>query len=200
MIRNLTARDLNRVVAIHMTAFPGFFLTKMGEPFLIRFYSVAISHRNAIAIGIEMDSTLVGFCIGNCEPSSFHSALLKEAHRIIWPIVLAVFRNPSLLIDIINGALRNLRSACSIDDSRESHICELASLGCVSNDKGFGSLMVKEFIRTAEIMGAKKIFLTTNLSENERVIKFYLNLGFSIKGIEKRNNRSLYRFEYQFDP
>lgn len=198
MIRKLTISDLNRIVAIHITAFPGFFLTKMGESFLIRFYSVAISQRNAIAIGIEKDSTLVGFCIGNSESSSFHSALLKEAHRIFWPIVFAVLRNPSLLIDIFNGALRNLKSACSINEPRVNHICELASLGCVSNGRGLGSLMVKEFIRIAASRGTRKIFLTTNLSENERVINFYLNLGFSIKGIEKRNNRALYKFEYEF--
>jgi len=192
--KRLSASDVINIVAIHIESFPNSFLTKMGKPFLTEYYKAAIIGPYAIVVGLESDGSLVGFCSGSTQPSVFYSLLLKKAHTFFVPIALAVFHNPSIIVGIIQGFFRSLNSTSQIYQDGD---CELSSLACVAEGKGFGSELVRQFMIGARESGAKRIYLTTDATDNDRVIKFYSNLGFLIDGTENRGHRKMLKLVCQ---
>ena len=65
-------KQLCRAMAkLHVSAFPGFFLTSLGQPFLRLLYEGFLAHPQGICLVAEDAGNVVGFVAGTMDPCGF---------------------------------------------------------------------------------------------------------------------------------
>ena len=97
-IRKLDNADdkyITTLSKLHMTAFPNFFLTQLGLPFLKTLYRGYMEDENSGILVAEINGKLAGFIAYSNEYSKFYKGLLKR-HLIRFAAcsLLAVIRHP----------------------------------------------------------------------------------------------------------
>ncbi len=194
-VRPMTQRDLGDVVVIHRAAFPNFFLSFLGPRFLRVFYGFIVS--DGIGIVALADGTLAGFVAGVSEPRLFYRRLMRRRLvRLVLAIVPAVLRHPSTLGRVARRARQRTSTDAEnrrpgtddrINDRRSGPVgnqladgAELMSLAVDPKQErgGIGRALVAAFSERATASGEKRLWLTTDAAENDRVIRFYEDLGF----------------------
>ena len=191
-IKFMTELHVHRVVLMHEKAFPKFFMTLMGRPFLAAYYSIVLKYKGSISlISFDKHGEHTGFAVGFIDPSVFYKILKKNYFRLILPVFLGLLRRPYLVLNILRGVLRVIKSKKRVD---RGYTCELASIGVVKKGGGIGSLLLKNFVVEAIKKGASDVSLTTDRYNNDSVISFYRSFGFVDSGSEKRGNREMIEF------
>lgn len=190
-IREMETRDLDAVVEVHRRAFPGFFLTRMGRPFLRAYYQAALDYAPGIALVSEdgSDRTLRGFVVGFREPQGFYALFSARRRRLLPAILVAVLRDPGLA----GGILRNMRRV-SDQAAHPVDAAELASIGVDGQGRGVGGELLEGFCRRAADAGLRQVVLTTDAEGNDGVRAFYERRGFVLDGVEVRGERRLCRY------
>ena len=69
-IRVVTQKDLPSIVRIHLAAFPGFFLTRLGADFLFAYYAIYLKYGH-IAYLSESNGKICGFVFGTLNENDF---------------------------------------------------------------------------------------------------------------------------------
>lgn len=171
----LTAADVQDVVQIHIEAFPGFFMTKLGRGFLRAFYSCYVGESLAIAVVIKSEKEKVcGFAVGSIAPKSFFRALLLRAgHRLGWSAAVAACRNPDVMIRLVRAILYRGPKGVSIGGALLSSIAMDPHFAGM----GGGQILIDDWCRRARLRGVTECFLTTDAVANNRVIAFYERNG-----------------------
>lgn len=191
-IKFMAELDVHRVVLMHEKAFPKFFMTLMGRPFLATYYSIVLKYNGSISlISLDKHGEYTGFAVGFMEPSAFYNILKKNYFRLIPPVFLGLLMRPFLVLNIFRGVLRVIKSKKPVDTC---YTCELASIGVVKKGGGIGSVLLKKFVIEASEKGASDVFLTTDRYNNDSVIAFYSSFGFVDSGSEMRGNREMIQF------
>lgn len=186
----MTQQDLGDVVAIHRAAFPNFFLSFLGPRFLRVFYGFIVS--DGIGIVALADGTLAGFVAGVSEPRSFYRRLMRRRFvRLVLAIVPAVLRRPSTLGRVARRARQRTGAGQEnripgtddrINGQRsgpiENHLPDGAELMSLAVDPkqehgGIGRALVAAFSERVTASGEKRLWLTTDAADNNRVIHFY---------------------------
>ena len=170
--------DVREVVSIHRRSFQGFFLSFLGENFLALFYNGVILSPQGLAWVYEGDKRIEGFICGAIDPSGFFRSLLKKKWRhFAFASLGAVVKRPS----IIPRLLRAVRHPSSSPGGMDK--VELMSIGVdpETQSKGIGKSLVHHFLDTCRTAGVREVNLTTDRWENEKVNRFYQNLGFILK-------------------
>ena len=97
MIRSLTYRDINQVVALHKIYFPHDTLTLFGDEFLRILYQGLLEQTDTHAFGVIYDNKLIGFIIGVADSKTamsrtirnhFSAFILALVPRLLRPQVL----------------------------------------------------------------------------------------------------------------
>lgn len=175
-MRPMARADVARVVEVHLSAFPGFFLSFLGPRFLRLFYAEAVA-LGEITLVAEVEREVVGFVMGSVSPGAFFKALLRRrALLFAWHALPAVVRNPKT-------AFRIARALAKPGDARKpAGTATLMSLGVAQATQGSGSgkALVQAFLREAALRGCKVVDLTTDKVGNDRTNAFYRRLGFQI--------------------
>ena len=188
-IKIMTESHVNQVVLMHEKAFPGFFMTLMGRPFLAAYYSIVLKFKGSISlISFDKNGAHNGFAVGFVDPSVFYKILKKNYFRFILPVFLGLMRRPYLVVNIFRGMLRVIKSEKRLN---RVYTCELASIGVVKKGRGIGSLLLENFVAEAIKKGASDVSLTTDRYNNDSVIGFYRSFGFVDSGFQKRGNREI---------
>ncbi len=179
-IRNLSFnhRILHELAILHASAFPGFFLTKMGARFIREYYRSVLMYEHGILIIASNGGGLVGLAAGFVEPRGFYRFLRRRAWHFLLPSVEAMMRRPGILVHLFHGIWRTTSN--SNQNSSSPQTCELASLAVSpgASGQGLGRTLVESFCLAAEKMAATRIELTTDSFDNERVNRFYQSIGF----------------------
>lgn len=173
-VRPMQGDDLAGVVAIHRAAFPNFFLSFLGPRFLHVFYGFVADE--GIALVALADGRLAGFVAGVPDPRSFYRRLLRRrVVKIALAIVPVTLRRPSTLVRVA----RRVRQRTSAG-GHESPGAELMSLAVdpAWQRRGIGRALVAAFAERVAAAGVSRLWLTTDAAENDRVIRFYEDLGF----------------------
>jgi ribosomal protein S18 acetylase RimI-like enzyme len=180
-ITPLQHTHLKPAVAVHLKAFPGFFLSFLGPGFLKEFYQSFIEDK--VGIGFvawdESSGNLAGVIVGPLVPDGYFKRLLKrKGWAFCLASVTAVLKKPSVI--------KRLFRAVFYRGESPSHTEGLALLSsiAVSPDiqaKGVGGMLVDAFIQEVQRRGGKGIFLTTDAENNDKVNRFYQKLGFSLE-------------------
>ena len=169
-------RELSR---LHSKAFPDFFLTQLGEPFLRTLYKGYLDDPNSGIIVSEEDGNILGFIAYSNDYSGFYQRLVKEKIiRFAWCSFLAVSRHPSFIKRIL-GAFAKSDSVI-----KDQKYVELASI-CVNpsvEGKGVGSALINHLKSKVDFNEYAYINLETDAVNNERAICFYEKNGFVFSG------------------
>ncbi len=179
MIRKLRMNDVSHVVAVHLSSFPGFFLSFLGPGFLSLFYSGICTAPEGIAFVYLNDAgSPAGFVAGTSNPGGFYSRLLKRDWlKFALASIIPVLKKPSVI-----GRVARAVSHPS-DNPIGDDVAGLFSIGVLPELQGTGAgkKLVQAFLDEARQRGCKRIFLTTDRDNNEAVNAFYEKLGFSVE-------------------
>lgn len=179
MIERMTPRTVKAVVDVHLSSFPGFFLSFLGPRFLSLFYSGICTAPEGIAFVYQNELGLpAGFVAGTSNPRGFYSRLLKrDWFKFAFASILPVMKKPSV-IGRVARALTHPASNPVGDD-----VAGLFSIGVLPELQGTGAgkKLVRAFLDEAEKRGCQKVFLTTDRDNNDSVNEFYQKLGFTIE-------------------
>jgi len=174
IVRRMRRDDLDAVVAIHLAAFPNFFLTFLGPRFLSVFYD-AVMHDGIALIATENDR-VAGFVAGMLESKSFYRRLWRKRFlHVAIAILPTVLRHPSTLLRVARrGVGRAFQPASG---------AELMSLAVHPRDQhhGVGRVLVEAFIASVHDAGMESLWLITDAADNDAVQKFYETLGFTLR-------------------
>lgn len=168
-IRPMTRADLRDVVSVHRAAFPNFFLSFLGPAFLRVFYGFVASE--GIALVAVVDGRIAGFVAGVHDSRSFYRRLLRRRFvQVALALVPATLRRPSTIVRVARRARQ--RTA----DGPIHAGAELMSLAVdpEKRQQGIGRALIEAFAARAG-----SLWLTTDAEDNDAVIRFYENLGFT---------------------
>jgi GNAT superfamily N-acetyltransferase len=169
--------DVDGVVAIHLRAFPTFFLSILGSRFLRCLYSEIIADPSGIAWQCSHNGQMVGLVAGTSEPTNFYRRLLtRRWWRFGLAAIAPILRRPSIIPRVLNAFRKPSESR------RLSGHGELMSIAVCpeAQGKGIGRLLVGAFLSECRRRGLEGVSLTTDAAENGAVNGFYRRLGFSV--------------------
>ncbi|RDK12127.1 GNAT family N-acetyltransferase [Cupriavidus lacunae] len=180
MRRLAEPNDLNQVVDVHLAAFPGFFLTTLGRPFLTVMYRAFLSQPGSVFVVAEENGQLQGFAVGALKRGEGDRTLaLKYLFRFLCALIPAVLRNPVRVTRRILGQMLSGRGQPEFPD----HSAVLRSIGILPEEKGKGLAndLLCDFEKQARAKGAEAVVLTTDAASNERAIGFYKKNGYEVQ-------------------
>ena len=179
MIRKMQASDISRVVAVHLSGFPGFFLSFLGFRFLDLFYSGICSAPEGIAfVYLDETGTPAGFVAGTSNPGGFYSRLLKRDWlKFALASMIPILKKPSIIGRVARAVSHPSDNPTGDDTAGLFSICMRPEL----QGTGAGKILVQAFLDAAKARGCRRVFLTTDRDNNETVNAFYTKLGFSVE-------------------
>lgn len=174
-LKEIDKRYIRAIAELHKNAFPTFFLTQLGIPFLSTLYMGYLEDFDSGIIISEDESGLVGFIAYSNDYSRFYKKLIKK-HLIRFAVcsVGAAIRHPSFIRRLL-GAFKK-----SNEVYRTEKYVELASI-CVNPQKesnGVGSELIENLKRRVDFNIFEYINLETDAIDNDRVNEFYIKNGF----------------------
>ena len=176
LVRQATAGDLSGIITVHQKAFSNFFLTRLGDEFLRRYYALVLDYRASIVLVSERCGILEGFVCGFVEPPEFYRLMWCNKRAFALPALSALLRHPSLATGMLRGVQR-VQSSASKGPARS---CELSSIAVApeAGGNGLGRALVQAFVAWASSMDAQCVYLTTDADSNEPANALYRQVGF----------------------
>lgn len=179
-IKELHSADKNTIQAIarlHKRAFPTFFLTQLGVPFLTTLYTGYMEDKNSGIIVAENKGRILGFIAYSKDYSRFYKGLIKN-HLIKFAFcsLSAAVRHPSFIKRLL-GAFKKSDSVV-----KEEKYVELSSI-CVDpriESKGLGSKLIDYLKGIVDFNTYAYINLETDADNNEGANHFYVKNGFKL--------------------
>jgi GNAT superfamily N-acetyltransferase len=171
------AGDLDAVTAVHMSSFPGFFLTFLGSGFIRLLYDCVLGDPEGVAFVAVTDSGTIGFAIGVVHQTGFYRRILKRHKwRFAWQALRTALAHPQIIPRLVR-ALR--RPATAKESAAEACLMSVA-VDPSYQGHGIGSALVEAFCEELCIRGVSQVCLTTDSVGNESVNRFYQAAGFAL--------------------
>lgn len=177
-IRSANEMDYAQITVVHARAFPSFFLTSLGNGFLLTYYKAVFKSEKTIAVcAVDENGSISGFASGTIEAFSYNRRLFyKNMFSFFFAVARAAFRNPAVFYRLA----KNLdKSPNSYDDRDYAELLSIAVLpefkGC-----GIGKYLLEHFENEVLKRGGKKLTLTTDYYNNERAVAFYKKCGYEV--------------------
>jgi len=177
-IDSMEENDLNSVVAVHLCSFPGFFLTFLGPRFLRLLYTQILVTTGHVALVARDDSgKVLGFIVGVPAQARFY----RDALRRRWlafsiASLSAVTRQPH----IIPRLVRALRYPNNSEHALAQALLMSIAVVPDASGQGIGRNLVCRFLIEMKSSGYTTVSLVTDRDNNDRVNRFYKDLGFSL--------------------
>lgn len=170
---------IKSIAELHKKAFPTFFLTQLGIPFLQTLYTGYMDDRDSGIIVAEDDGKLIGFIAYSNNYPRFYKGLVKH-HLIKFAFCSlgAAIRHPSFIKRLL-GAFKKGDSVV-----KEEQYVELASI-CVepeTESKGVGTQLIDYLKNIVDFNTYAYINLETDADGNDGVNMFYVKNGFKLAG------------------
>lgn len=179
-LKNVNKNYVRSIAELHKKAFPAFFLTQLGVPFLRTLYTGYLEDPDSGIIVAEENDLLIGFIAYSKDYPRFYKGLIKN-HLLKFALcsVGAAIRHPSFIKRIL-GAFKKSESVV-----KNERYVELASI-CVDpkiESKGVGSSLIDFLKDIVDFKTYAYINLETDADENERANNFYLKNGFKLERV-----------------
>jgi len=178
VIRIAREEDYSQLAFIHSEAFQGFFLTSLGIRFLNTYYKAVLHYNTSIAVcAVDENGNILGFASGTIKALNYNRGLFcKKMFSFIFAAARAAIRNPSVFYRLA----KNLDKSPKIDDDR--NYAELLSIAILPHFKGsgIGKNLLEHFENEVLKHGGKKLTLTTDYYNNDRVVSFYKKCGYEV--------------------
>ncbi len=180
-IRELETANLDYIRSIaelHKRAFPSFFLTQLGVPFLRTLYTGYMEDKDSGIIVAEEGGKLIGFIAYSNDYPRFYKGLIKNhLMKFAFCSLEAVLCHPSFINRLL-GAFKKSESVVKA----EKYV-ELASI-CVDPEiesKGVGSALIDYLKGIVDFDKFAYINLETDADGNDGVNRFYAKNGFKLE-------------------
>ena len=196
MIRKADKNDLERIVKVHIKAFPENFMTKLGSSFLFQYYKTILLYENGIILVFEDEMDILGFVAGFYKPQLFYTQLKSRKLILGFSILIPLIKNPMLCYRLFATYRRTDDNTNKVFDT---NLCELSSIGVNPNTmgRGVGKSLVQAFINEAVTYESNLVYLYTDKNSNERVNRFYQEMGFIVnRSFVSFGNREIVEFHY----
>ena len=176
-IKKLSINEVEAVAKLHQKSFSNFFLTKLGNKFLVKFYKSIFTNSDSINIGLFDDELLIGFAVGSKRSKSFYKNLLKDNFiNLGFSAILPLISNPTHIFRLLTSFASISKSNVDIvDNAVLLSIC--IDPNCAS--KGYGKILLMEFEKTA-FKYSNIITLTTDADDNDYVKAFYVKYEYEL--------------------
>lgn len=177
-LKTASSEYIKAIAELHKRAFPSFFLTQLGVPFLRTLYTGYMEDKDSGIIVAEEGGKLVGFIAYSNDYPRFYKGLIKN-HLIKFAFcsVGAAIRHPSFIKRLL-GAFKKSESVV-----KEEKYVELASI-CVDPEiesKGVGSALIDYLKGIVDFNIYDYINLETDADGNDGVNRFYKINGFNLE-------------------
>lgn len=176
--RPASIKDIDKVVEVHLAAFPDFFLSQLGHRFLHVMYRAFLSSPASIFLVSDGDDEqIVGFAVGVMQgDENDRSLAVRFLPQFFLAVLPALFRHPRTVLGRLSA--RFFGGGVSVAIPSDSVV--LRSIGVLPSVRGgkTASLLIEAFERSALERGASQICLTTDEENNERAQRFYRRNGF----------------------
>lgn len=184
-IRKANKADLGAIAELHINAFPGFFLTKLGSSFLKLYYGAYEENGEPLIVAVNSNASIVGFVAGLHDSVSFYRFLKRHWYRFFFPVIGALL-NPRLVsvcLTRIVSIFRFDKVNKQISIPKGFHELSSIAVSPAAQHSGVGRLLVGAFLETIKSEnGDNGVFLTTDFTENDKVHRFYESMGFNSVG------------------
>lgn len=168
---------LDKVVEIHSSSFPTFFLTFLGPRFLYLLYSEILRMPESVALVAMENGEPAGFVAGVTHQSQFYSQLIRRRlFSFARASLLAAARRPS----IVPRLFRALSYSRNSQEASAQALLMSIAVAPYASGKGVGQQLVKAFLAEIQAKGVSSVSLTTDRDNNERTNRFYRQLGFEV--------------------
>ena len=178
IFRSLYKNEYRDVADLHIKAFSDFFLTSLGAGFLRVYYKASLKSNESLAIcAIDENGDMQGFCIGCILSKGYHMRLImKNIFMFSYVAIRIIFSNPGSLVRLF----KNLNKHS--DPADKGDYSELLSIAVSPSyeGSGIGKNLIKNFEEEAKTRNCKRIALTTDYFNNEKVLSFYKKLGYEV--------------------
>lgn len=186
------AQDVPSVVDVHISAFPGFFLTSLGPAFLRTMYRAFLANAGGVFVVAKANQDVHGFAVGVLKSAGKDRALaLRYLPQFLISVIPGLIRNPLKVSRRILSQFFAVGDQITIPDDASV----LRSIGIVPNARGTGIAgdLLREFERCSFLKGARSIALTTDAVDNARAITFYQKNGYEVaqEFMQDKNRRML---------
>lgn len=182
-IKELHSADKNTILTIaqlHKRAFPSFFLTQLGTPFLTTLYTGYMEDKDSGIIVAENKGRIIGFIAYSKDYSRFYKGLMKNhLLKFAFCSLGAAVRHPSFIKRLL-GAFKKSDSVV-----KEEKYVELSSI-CVDpriESRGLGSKLIDYLKGIVDFNTYAYINLETDAEDNEGANHFYVKNGFRLTRI-----------------
>jgi GNAT superfamily N-acetyltransferase len=190
---------VDAVVAAHIQAFPGFFLTSLGAGFLKAFYRAFTDEPTGVALKAHnAEQALLGFVVGTVEPAGFFKRLLK---RRWWEFgihaAFASLKNPGYTFRLLRAV--TYRGG----PDRPEGFALLSSIAVLpaAQGGGVGRKLVEEWCRRVAAKRSPGYYLTTDAIANDPVNRFYTSLGLALtSSYVTKEGRKMNLYSKRFAP
>jgi ribosomal protein S18 acetylase RimI-like enzyme len=174
----LTRADVKPLAQLHRKAFPHFFLSELGEPFLIQFYRGFLTDETGVSVvARSADGSVLGCAVGTTEPARFFARLVRRH----W----AGFALASARASLTDPAKapRLLRALRYRGGAKAESMGALLSSICVDplyERQGLGRSLLDAWIREVAARGVDAASLSTDADNNDAVNAFYRSQGWQL--------------------
>jgi ribosomal protein S18 acetylase RimI-like enzyme len=196
---SLTRADVRQLARVHQEAFPRFFLSNLGQPFLMQFYRGFLADESAVTVVARgADGTVLGAAVGTTEPAVFFRRMMKSRWLGFVPAsAFAVLRNPKAAPRLLRVARYGGDvPATAKGGALLSSICVDPSLQAA----GVGRLLLDAWTSEVASRGVQVAFLTTDADDNDLVNRFYQVRGWVLaERYTTREGRSMNRYVLSLD-
>ncbi|MEO8094452.1 MAG: GNAT family N-acetyltransferase [Pseudolysinimonas sp.] len=185
--------DVEPLARLHRQAFPDFFLSTLGEPFLRQFYQGFLGDPAAVTVVLrDAEGMPCGSVVGTTEPAGFFGRLVRRR----WAgFALAGAR---AVLSQPGATPRLVRALRYRGDAPHDAVGALLSSICLDpslQGSGEGGRLVAAWEAAAASSGARSAFLTTDADHNEAVNRFYSRHGWLLHGTySTREGRQMNRY------
>lgn len=180
VVAAMRSDEVNAAASLHQGAFPRFFLSNLGCPFLVEFYRGFLSDRAGVSVVARTpNGRVVGVAVGTVAPDAFFRRLL--ARRWPWFAVAGLrgaAAHPSRIPRLVRAVRYRGRVPFPVSGALLSSIC----VDPVERHSGLGRRLLTEWSRGAAALGAWAAYLTTDANDNDAVNEFYRQVGWSLAG------------------
>lgn len=202
-VRSAVTADLGSVAKIHVDAFPGFFLAKMGRYFLEQYYGAYLDKNETLIVAVGMDNKVIGFVAGLRDSEDFYFFLKKRWYRFIFPVAMAIL-NVNLLVtclERISTIFRSNKINEGVDVPGGFHELTSIAVSPSARETGAGRILLQAYTDALKsVAGVKGVYLTTDYDENESVHRFYQSFGFDDAGeFTQGRERKMTAYTLQFN-
>ena len=176
-----TEKEVADIVAVHLTAFPDFFLTLLGERFLRRFYGAVLRDASALSFVGYVNGSVAGFVVGTIQPAQFfRKLLLRQGLGFCLDALGAFLRRPWF---VGRRLVRGLTYRGEAPQEMKSNAALVSSIAVLPAAAGTGlaTALLHAFCEAADRRGSTSVYLLTDRDDNPAANRFYLKAGFTLE-------------------